>query len=92
MPCLLSASIRRGSQNAHARTHEVRKAYDDGVETGGLPGGDVARAVVKEHLRCEGATMVIFFFATGKYSPFFIKKSELQVSYERTLIAQITNH
>jgi hypothetical protein len=37
----------------------VRKAYDDGVETGGLPGGDVARAVVKEHLRCEGATTVM---------------------------------
>jgi hypothetical protein len=33
-----------------------------------------------------------FFFEIGEYSPFFIKQSELQVSYERTLIAQITNH
>jgi hypothetical protein len=31
------------------------------------------------------------FFDRG-YSPFFIKRSELQVSYERTLIAHITNH
>jgi hypothetical protein len=34
----------------------------------------------------------VLFFATEEYSPFFIKRSELQVSYERTLIAQVTNH
>jgi hypothetical protein len=33
---------------------------------------------------------IVFFFVTGEYNPFFIKKSELQVNYERTLIAQIT--
>jgi hypothetical protein len=35
---------------------------------------------------------VYIFFATGRYNPFFIKRSELQVSYERTLITQIINH
>jgi hypothetical protein len=34
----------------------------------------------------------LFFFSIEEYSPFFIKRSEVQVSYERTLIAQITNH
>jgi hypothetical protein len=32
------------------------------------------------------------FFAIGEYSPFFIKRSELQVSYERIFIAHITNY
>jgi hypothetical protein len=38
------------------------------------------------------ATIIFFFFLDRGYSPFFIKRSELQVSYERTLIAQITDH
>jgi hypothetical protein len=44
----------------NARTNDAGRrnrenAHDDGAETGGLPCGDVARAVVKEHLRrCEG--------------------------------------
>jgi hypothetical protein len=32
------------------------------------------------------------FFHDRGYSPFFIKRGELQVSYERTLIVHITNH
>ena len=33
-----------------------------------------------------------FFPGSEDIAPFFIKKSELQVSYKRTFIAQITNH
>jgi len=56
--------------------------------------GDTSRTRTKQGRPTNHVTGTtrVFSISIREYSLFFIKRSELQVSYERTLIAQITNY